>query len=88
MQEVAQAVDTAFPANLARTSPYLTHEVFNRYHSEHEMLRYLHRLQARDLSLTTLHDSPRVLHDEAQCDRGNVAGDLARVCPPAPLRAG
>ena len=34
-----------------RTSTYLTHEVFNRYHSEHEMLRYLHRLQAQDLSL-------------------------------------
>jgi len=38
---------------LARTSPFLLHEVFNRHHSEHEMLRYLHRLQARDLSLTT-----------------------------------
>lgn len=36
-----------------RTSPYLTHPVFNRYHSETEMLRYIHRLQARDLSLTT-----------------------------------
>src|SRR6266571_1395057 len=35
----------------ARTSPFLTHEVFKRYHSEHEMLRYLYRLQARDLSL-------------------------------------
>jgi len=35
----------------ARTSEYLTHPVFTRYHSEHEMLRYLHRLQARDLSL-------------------------------------
>jgi glycine dehydrogenase len=37
----------------ARTSPILTHPVFNSYHSEHEMLRYLHRLQAKDLSLTT-----------------------------------
>ena len=52
IRDLAQTVDTAFPANLARTSPYLTHEVFNRYHAEHEMLRYLHRLQARDLSLT------------------------------------
>src|SRR6266446_7006206 len=39
------------PAPHARTSPFLTHEVFQRYHSEHEMLRYLYRLQARDLSL-------------------------------------
>jgi glycine dehydrogenase len=40
------------PNPLARTTPYLTHPVFNRYHSETEMLRYLHRLQGRDLSLT------------------------------------
>jgi glycine dehydrogenase len=37
----------------ARTSPFLTHPVFNRYHSEMEMLRYLRRLESRDLSLTT-----------------------------------
>jgi glycine dehydrogenase len=36
-----------------RTSPYLTHPVFNRHHSETEMLRYLHRLETKDLSLTT-----------------------------------
>jgi glycine dehydrogenase len=52
MRELATSVDPAFPANLARTSPYLTHEVFHRYHAEHEILRYIHRLQARDLSLT------------------------------------
>jgi len=38
--------------SLKRTSPYLTHPVFNAYHSETEMLRYMHRLQSRDLSLT------------------------------------
>lgn len=37
----------------ARTTPYLTEPVFNRYHSETELLRYLHRLQSKDLSLTT-----------------------------------
>ena len=36
-----------------RKSSYLTHPVFNRYHSETELLRYLYRLQAKDLSLTT-----------------------------------
>jgi glycine dehydrogenase len=41
----------ALPPALERTSDYLTHEVFNRHHSETEMLRYLHRLEARDLSL-------------------------------------
>lgn len=41
------------PPFLHRTTPYLTHPVFNTHHSETEMLRYLHRLQAKDLSLTT-----------------------------------
>jgi glycine dehydrogenase len=52
IRDLSQTVSTTYPANLARTSPFLIHEVFNRYHSEHEMLRYLNRLQARDLSLT------------------------------------
>jgi glycine dehydrogenase len=45
--------DAAYRAPFARASAYMTHEVFNRHHSETEMLRYIHRLQARDLSLTT-----------------------------------
>ncbi len=51
--DLAAAVHATYPAPLARTSPYLTHAVFNRYHSETEMLRYLKRLESRDLSLTT-----------------------------------
>ncbi len=39
--------------SLARTTEYLAHPIFNRYHSETELLRYMHRLQAKDLSLTT-----------------------------------
>jgi glycine dehydrogenase len=35
-----------------RTSKFLKHSVFNRYHSETEMLRYIKRLESRDLSLT------------------------------------
>ncbi len=42
-----------FQPPFVRTSLYLTNPVFNRYHSETELLRYLHRLQAKDLSLTT-----------------------------------
>ncbi|MBL8748346.1 MAG: aminomethyl-transferring glycine dehydrogenase [Planctomycetes bacterium] len=38
---------------LARTSTYLTHPTFHRFRSEHELLRYMHRLQSKDLSLTT-----------------------------------
>ena len=43
----------ALPAGLARSEEILTHPVFHRYRSETEMLRYLNRLQAKDLSLTT-----------------------------------
>ncbi|MDP2322629.1 MAG: beta-eliminating lyase-related protein, partial [Gammaproteobacteria bacterium] len=50
--DLAGTIETDYPNPLARTSSYLTHEIFNRYHSEHEMLRYLHRLQGKDLSLT------------------------------------
>jgi glycine dehydrogenase len=39
------------PATLTRTSEYLLHPVFNRHHSEHEMLRYIKRLENKDLSL-------------------------------------
>ena len=39
------------PVELQRDTPCLTHPVFNSYHSETEMLRYIHRLQTKDLSL-------------------------------------
>jgi glycine dehydrogenase len=41
------------PADFQRTSPYLTHPVFNSYQSETELLRYMYRLQMKDLSLAT-----------------------------------
>jgi len=40
-------------ANLLRTSEFMTHETFSSYHSETEMLRYLHKLAKRDLALDT-----------------------------------
>ena len=49
---VAQATGEVAP-ELRRTTPFLFHPVFNRYHSETELLRYLYRLQSKDLSLTT-----------------------------------
>src|ERR671920_171158 len=45
--------DRAIPKSLTRTSAYLEHPVFHRHHSETEMLRYIKRLEARDLSLTS-----------------------------------
>ena len=41
----------AIPPELARKSPFLAHPVFNRHHSETEMLRYLRRLADRDVAL-------------------------------------
>ncbi len=43
---------TGIPSSLQRESAFLTHPFFNRYHSETEMLRYLKRLENKDLSLT------------------------------------
>lgn len=53
LASLSKDAEEPLPAAIQRKTPYLEHEVFNRYHSEHEMLRYLHRLQSKDLSLTT-----------------------------------
>lgn len=44
-------LETVIPTELQRTSAYLTHALFNSHHSEHEMLRYIKSLEAKDLSL-------------------------------------
>jgi len=44
---------TQFPENLIRTSAYLPHPVFNSHRTETEMLRYIRKLESRDLSLCT-----------------------------------
>jgi glycine dehydrogenase len=51
LNSVAAFQSREYPAALARTSDYLTHPVFHRYHSETEMLRYIFKLAGRDLSL-------------------------------------
>jgi glycine dehydrogenase len=53
-EEISAVMDTVeveFPDALKRKSTFLTHEVFNRYHTEHELLRYIKRLENKDLSL-------------------------------------
>jgi len=51
--DLADAVNDDIPEPFARKSPILTHPIFHRYHTETELMRYMHRLQAKDLSLTT-----------------------------------
>ena len=52
-KENAIPAPPALPLRLTRASAFCTHPVFNRHHSETEMLRYLKRLEDRDLSLTS-----------------------------------
>jgi glycine dehydrogenase len=51
VDDLATDVDPRYDERFARTSTYLSHPVFTRYHAEHEMLRYLRKLESRDLSL-------------------------------------
>jgi glycine dehydrogenase len=50
--QITEQGTTFLPENLERDSDYLTHPVFNTHHSETAMLRYLKRLENRDLALT------------------------------------
>lgn len=49
--EQLENAETNIPAKMQRKSAFLTHEVFNSYHSETEMMRYIKRLENKDLSL-------------------------------------
>ncbi|WP_369765708.1 aminomethyl-transferring glycine dehydrogenase [Flavobacterium sp. WC2429] len=50
--EVSEYVlENNYPMLLNRTSEFLTHEVFNKYHSETSMMRYIKKLERKDLSL-------------------------------------
>ena len=52
LEQAASELQLSWPASMIRTSgDYLTHPVFSSYHSEHEMLRYIKRLENKDLSL-------------------------------------
>lgn len=49
---VSQLVnDNHFPKEITRNSTFLTHEVFNTYHSESQLMRYIKKLERKDLSL-------------------------------------
>ncbi len=46
-----EAHEISWPASLVRTSAYMTHPVFHSYRSEHQMLRYIKKLENKDLSM-------------------------------------
>jgi glycine dehydrogenase len=50
-EQIIACGHSSIPENLQRTSEFLTHPVFNTYHSETEMLRYIKRLENKDLAL-------------------------------------
>lgn len=49
--EAQKGIDLNWPAQFKRSSNFMLHPVFNSYHSEHEMLRYIKHLESKDLSL-------------------------------------
>lgn len=51
LSDLKQPEAAAIPSSLRRTSEYLPHPVFNKHHSETEMLRYIHHLGSKDISL-------------------------------------
>ena len=51
LDSLKSGITSQIPSELQRSSAYLTHPVFNLHHSEHEMLRYIKSLEAKDLSL-------------------------------------
>ena len=51
--ELAEGIDAGASGILNRADSYLEHPVFNSYHSETELMRYIHQLSQKDLSLTT-----------------------------------
>ena len=52
-EDLAADLSSGYDGPLQRTTEFLTHPVFNSYHSEPEITRYMHHLAAKDLSLTT-----------------------------------
>jgi len=87
--DLASDVDGEYPAPLSRASAYLQHPLFNRYHSETEMMRYLKRLESRDLSLTTsmIPLGSCTMKLNAACEMFPVTWpEFSRIHPFAPLK--
>ncbi|MBN1541595.1 glycine dehydrogenase (aminomethyl-transferring), partial [candidate division KSB1 bacterium] len=53
LEQLSKHEQPIIPDALQRETPVLTHSIFNRFHSETQMLRYIKKLESRDLALTT-----------------------------------
>ena len=84
--QAGQAV-AAFPAALRRTSPFLTHPVFNSHHSETRDDALHPQPRAQGHRPRHVDDSARLVHDEAERGGRDAAGHLAGVLEAAPVRA-
>ena len=51
IDQILNQVEVEFPVGLNRESKYLTHQVFDQFHTEHDLLRYIKKLENKDLSL-------------------------------------
>ncbi|STW72249.1 glycine dehydrogenase [Klebsiella michiganensis] len=69
----------SIPASMLRDDAILTHPVFNRYHSETEMMRYMHALERKDLGAEPGDDPAGFLHHEAECRRRDDPDHLAGI---------
>lgn len=70
----------SIPAAMLRDDAILTHPVFNRYHSETEMMRYMHATERKDLALNRGDDPAGFLHHETE-RRGGDDPDHRRNSP-------
>jgi len=51
LNAILDQVALEYPEGIMRQTKFLTHEIFNQYHTEHALLRYIKRLENKDLSL-------------------------------------
>ena len=84
---LVDALGTSIQEELERRKAYLSHPVFNSYHSESEMLRYIKSLEAKDLSLCHSMIPFGVVYHEAERHFRNGARDLGSFWRAAPICA-